>query len=91
MIWGYGGVVRSFLSAGFWVPLARLSFGAYLWQSVVIVRNSKSSPRPLSLDTNSLTHSRIDTTLLTLGSLLSTAHFRLPSPIPLGVRDVTVI
>jgi len=58
MIWGYGGVVRSFLSAGFWVPLARLSFGAYLWQSVVIVRNSKSSPRPLSR--HKLTHSLTD-------------------------------
>jgi len=38
MIWGFGGPIRKFLSLRIWVPLARLSFSAYLWQSVVIVR-----------------------------------------------------
>ena len=49
MIWGYGGFIRTFLSARFWVPLARLSFAAYLWQSAVIVRTRSLASAAVSL------------------------------------------
>jgi hypothetical protein len=35
-IFGYGGLVRRFLSAQVWVPLARLTYGAYLWHNVIM-------------------------------------------------------
>ncbi|KAJ8021721.1 Nose resistant to fluoxetine protein 6 [Holothuria leucospilota] len=34
---GHGGLINSFLSWGFWTPLARLTYGAYLLHPVVII------------------------------------------------------
>jgi peptidoglycan/LPS O-acetylase OafA/YrhL len=36
LIFGYGGIIRRFLSLSLWVPLARLTYGAYLWHIVLM-------------------------------------------------------
>ena len=33
---GYGGIINSFLSMGFWIPLSRLTFNAYLVHEIVL-------------------------------------------------------
>ena len=44
---GYGGVVNSFLSMNFWVPLSRLTFNAYLVHPIILTVIFSSVREPL--------------------------------------------
>ena len=84
---GYGGWVNKFLSWGFWVPLSRLTFMAYLVHPIVLNSVHGSMRAPLHYNDITIAVHAIGNTVLAFGAAFVLAVF---VEFPLGNLEMAV-
>ena len=72
---GYGWVVNSFLSMGFWVPLSRLTFNAYLVHPIVLSVLFGSTRQPLLYNDVTMAVYAVAAVVLSYGAAAVVAAF----------------
>ena len=72
---GYGGVVNSFLSMSFWVPLSRLTFTAYLVHPIILTVIFSSAREPLHYTDVVMAVYAVSVVVLSYGAAMVVAAF----------------